>query len=182
VFRADGPEPVDVVGLADPTKSRQDRPAPAAHTVPTEGTVMTKQRANGRWRAREAAIVATYQEDREDEVLDAIVSAAALIARADGWVQEVERGQLFDFLDRQDFLSAVAREDVLAQFERCVRELREPGGPSAVIERLGRHRDRPTAALILGVGEEVAAADCRLDPREEQLLSLIRAGLEGRAL
>lgn len=143
---------------------------------------MPKQRGDARWRASEAAIVAIYREDHEGELLDAIVSAAALVARADGWVQEVERGQLFDFLDRQDFLSTFARDDVLSRFERCVRELRQPGGPSAVIERLGRHAPSPTTALILDIGEEVAAADCRLDPREVQLLRLVRASLEGKML
>lgn len=141
---------------------------------------MPMQRANRRLRARQAEIVAAYVEYREDALLDAIVSAAALIARADGWVQEVERSQLFDFLDRKDFLSVFAREDVSAQFERCVRELREPDGPSAVLERLCRHGDSPAAALILGVGEEVAAADCRLDPREAEILHLVRAGLARR--
>ncbi len=140
---------------------------------------MSKQRANGRWHARQAEISAAYREYREDEVLDAVVSAAALVARADGWVQDVERSQLLDFLDRQNLLSVFARDDVLTRFEGCVRELREPGGPSAVIERLGRHGAGPIVELILGVGEEIAAADCRLDPREAQLLQLVRAGLEG---
>jgi len=140
---------------------------------------MSKQRANQRSHARQAEIAAAYQENHEDELLDAIVSAAALIARADGWVQDVERGQLLDFLDRQDLLSLFEREEVLAQFERRVRELREAGGPFAIVRRLSRQGDGPTAALILGVGEEVAAADCRLDPREEQLLGLVRASLKG---
>lgn len=142
---------------------------------------MSKQRANGRSRARRAQIVAAYLEFREDEVLDAVVSAAAVVARADGWVQEVERSQLFDFLDREELLFVFAREDAVAHFERCVREVRGPGGSSAVIQRLGRHRDSPTASLIVKIGEEVAAADCRLDPREQQVLKIIAAALEGGA-
>lgn len=139
---------------------------------------MSKQRANGRWRARRAEIVAAYLELREDEILDAVVSAAAVVARADGWVQEVERGQLLDFVDREELLSVFAREDAVAHFERCVREVREPGGSSAAIERLGRHRDSRAAPLIVKIGEEVAAADCRLDPREQLVLQRIEAALK----
>jgi tellurite resistance protein len=116
----------------------------------------------------------------EDELLDGVVSAAALVARADGWVQEVERSQLVDFIDRQGLLSAFAREDSVAHFERRVRELREPGGPSAVIQRLGRHRDKATAFLIVSIGEEVAAADGRLDPREQQIVQLLQDALKGK--
>jgi tellurite resistance protein len=142
---------------------------------------MSKQRANGRWRARRAEIVAAYLELREDEILDAVVSAAAVVARADGWVQEVECNQLLDFVDREGLLSVFAREDAVAHFERCVREVREPGGSSAVIKRLARHRDSRVASLVVKIGEEVAAADCRLDPREQQVLRLIASALEGEA-
>ena len=142
---------------------------------------MSKQRANGRWRARRAEIVAAYLELREDEILDAVVSAAAVVARADGWVQEVERNQMLDFVDREGLLSIFAREDAVAHFERCVREVREPGGSLAVIARLGRHRASRAASLVVKIGEEVAAADCRLDPREQQVLWLIASAVEGEA-
>jgi len=141
---------------------------------------MPKQNAKYRPRAQQAQFVAAYLDFREDELLDAIVSMAALVARADGWVQEVERRQLLDFLDQGMFLTVFAREDVEAHFERCVRELREPGGPAAVIHRLRRHPDSSIGLLILSIGEAVAAADCRLDPREEQVLRHIRGALAGR--
>lgn len=141
---------------------------------------MSKDRKHTRPNARRAEMVAAYLEHREDELLDAIVSTAALVARADGWVQTVERSQLLDFVDRKELLSVFPREDTMAHFERCVRELKEPGASRAVIRRLSRHRDSPAASFIVNIGEEVAAADCRLDPREEQVLQHIRAALDGR--
>lgn len=137
---------------------------------------MSNQRANRRPRAKRAEIAA-YLEDREDEFLDAIVSTAALVARADGWVQDVERTQLLAFVDQKRI--PFAPEDVLAHFEQCVRELREPDGPTAIVQRLSRHGDSPLAAVIVSIGEEVAAADSRLDVREHQLLRVIRATLDG---
>ena len=130
------------------------------------------------WRSPDKRVdVAAYSGDRDEQVLDAVVSTAALVARADGWVQEVERSQLLVFVDQRDL--PFAPEDVLVHFERWVRELREPGGPAAAVQRLGRHGDSTVAALIVDVGTGVAAADCRFDVREEKLLRFIRATLDG---
>jgi tellurite resistance protein len=146
--------------------------------MPQREVMMSRQQGNRETHAKRAGIATAFREYREDELLDVLVSAAALLARADGWVQEVERIQLLDFLDREDFFSVFVREDVLTQFDRRISELSEPGGPSSVLCRLGRHRDGSTAALIVNVGEEIAAADCRLDPREQRVLELVRDFLE----
>jgi tellurite resistance protein len=127
--------------------------------------------------ATPAEIMAAWRDDREDELLDAVVTAAALVARADGWVDPVERGQLLDVLDRNGFLSVFTPAEILDAFERRVRELRAPGGPAAALGRLRRHAGRAPARLVVDVGDEVAAADGRLDPREQRILQLIQAAL-----
>lgn len=113
----------------------------------------------------------------EDDLLDAVVTGAALVARADGWVEPVERGQLFDVLDRYDFLSVFSRAEIVEVFERRVRHLREPGGALAAVDLLRRYAGRAPSYLILDIGEEIAAADCWLDPRERRVLLLIRNAL-----
>jgi tellurite resistance protein len=135
---------------------------------------------SSRWRSQQwrAELAAASHESREDALFDAIVSAAALTARVDGYVQEVERAQFLDFLERQDLLWMVDREEALAHFERRVRELREPDEALSTFFRLRRYRDSRAADLILGVCDEVAAADCRLDPREQRLLQLFRNSLD----
>jgi tellurite resistance protein len=138
---------------------------------------MPKRNSRRRSKATQAAIVAAYVDDREDELLDAVVTAAALVARADGWVQPVERGQLLDFLDRNEFLSVFERADIVGAFECRIRELRQPGGPAAALARLARHAGHAPARLAIDAGEEVAAADCRIDPREQRVLHLIRTAL-----
>ena len=115
----------------------------------------------------------------QDDLLDAVVSMAALIARADGWVQEVELRQLIDFADHFGLLAESGRDEVLARFQRRVRELRDPDGPFLAFQRLVRRSDLPTVDLMLSVGNEIAAADRRLDPREEHLLRLFRTRLQG---
>ena len=138
---------------------------------------MPKRRANGRSRIERAGIAFACDASRDDELLDDVVSSAAVVARADGWVQEVECSQLLNFIDRHSLFPLSRREEVLSQFESCVRELREPDGPLATFRRLGRYTEPSTATLILSVGSEVADADRRLDPREEQLLRLLRLRL-----
>ena len=121
-----------------------------------------------------AEVRITYLEYRADEFLDAVSAVAALVALSDGRVEPVERGQLIDFLDRSEFLSTVTPGAVLDEFERCIRDLRTPGGPVLVLKRLARHATSPLAPMLIDAGEEIAAADCRLDPREQRMLQLLR--------
>ena len=125
-----------------------------------------------------AGIIAACLNDLENEALDAVVTGAALVARADGWVDRVEREQLLDFLDQNAFMSVFTRADILDTFERRIRDLREPDGTMAALGRLRRHAGRSSTRaldrLVIDAGEQVAAADCRVDPREQQMLLLIR--------
>ncbi len=138
---------------------------------------MPNPNSRSRSKVAPAPIIAAYVDDREEELLDAVLTAAALVARADGQVQPVERGQLLDFLDRNEFLSIFTRADILGVFECRLSELRDPSGPAEAVARLARHAGRLHARLVIDAGEEVAAADCRLDPREQRVLQLIRTAL-----
>ena len=121
---------------------------------------MSKHRADyWRPRVRRSRIVAAFLEPRDDELLDAVVSAAALVASADGCVQETERVQLRDFFEQEPLLSDFEPEEAASQFERCVGKSREPGGAWTMIKRLGRHRGSPTASLLVNIGEVVMVKD-----------------------
>jgi tellurite resistance protein len=130
------------------------------------------------WRAERAERAAVSPESREDDVFDAVVSAAALTARADGVVREVERLTLLDYLDRQGLLWPRDPEEALTRFERRLRDIPAQVETSRVFRRLRRHRDSRAAALILGVCDEVAAADGLIDPREDRFLRLVRADFD----
>lgn len=136
---------------------------------------MPKRSARHLRHVSSAEILAAYRNERDYELLDAIVTAAALMSRADGWVQPVERAAMLDFLDRHQFLSLFARDTVLALFEDRVRDLREPDGVIVAAMRFRHYARRSSAsvALIADMAREIAAADCRLDPREQSVLQLI---------
>jgi tellurite resistance protein len=121
--------------------------------------------------------MAAYMHDRADELLDAIITAAAMVARADGWIDPVERCQLLVFLNRNGLLAVFTREEVLDAFEDRTRQLAERGGAEVAIGRLRRLAGRSLARLVVDAGAHIATADGRLHPGELHTLALIRIAL-----
>jgi tellurite resistance protein len=124
--------------------------------------------------------MAAYLDDRNDELLDAVAATAALVARADGRIDPVERGLLVDVMDRNGFLGVFAAAEIAAAFERHAGALAATGRVESAIDELRRHRGRAVARLLVEAGEGVAAADGRLDPGERRVLERIRAALDLR--
>jgi tellurite resistance protein len=140
---------------------------------------MPNRNTRNRSRVTHAEIVAAYMDDRDSELLDAGITAAALVARADGWIEPAERRQLLDFLRRNGLLSVFSRAEILDTFERRIRELQEKRGAEMAVGSLGRLAGRSPARLVIDAGQEIAAADQHLDPREQHILQLIRITLRG---
>jgi len=94
-----------------------------------------------RFGAKPAEMLAQYWDNREDELLDAVLTAVALVARADGRIDAAERSQLLDFLHRKGILTVFTPAEILETFEHRVRELNEPGGPVEALKHLRRHAE-----------------------------------------
>lgn len=117
---------------------------------------------------------------REEALVDAAVMAAALVARADGVVQPIERVEMIGILRRNGLLSAFTRFDLLDAFESRLRQLDEDGGVEAAVESLRQFAGRSPAWLVAETAECVAAADRHVDGRELQMLRLIHIALSER--
>ena len=128
-----------------------------------------------------AEITAAYMDQREDELMDAAVTAAALIARADGSVEPVERSEMLDVLRRNGLLSVFTRFELLDAFESRIRQLEEIEGVEAAVDDLRQLAGRSTARLVVETGERVAAANGHVHGRELQMLRLIRMAVSGRS-
>ena len=141
---------------------------------------MPKRSARHLRHASSAEILAAHRNGRGYELLDAVVTVAALMSRADGWIQPVERGAMLDFLERNQFLSFFTRDNILALFEDRVRDLREPDGAIVAVIRLRQYAQQSSAAvgLIVEMARVIAVADGRMDPREQSILELIGSGFE----
>jgi tellurite resistance protein len=125
----------------------------------------------------EAEIMAAWEDDRDDELREAVVTAAALVARADGWAEPAERIEMVDFLSRDERLATVAPADMLEAFDHRLRHLEERSGAEMAVESLGWLAGRPPARLVMDAAERVAAADGHLHPKELHVLRLIRLAL-----
>jgi|GraSoiStandDraft_5_1057265.scaffolds.fasta_scaffold613930_2 tellurite resistance protein TerB len=130
-----------------------------------------------RWGMKRTAVTAAYADDREDALLDAVTTAAALVARSDGQVVAVERGELLDFLDRNGFLSVFTRRDIFDAFDCRLRHFNGSGGEVAAIDGLRRLAGLFPPRLVIQTAERVAAADRFIHPGEQQILALIRAAV-----
>jgi tellurite resistance protein len=137
---------------------------------------MPSRETRNRWGMTRTEITAAYAEDREDELLDAVVTAAALVACSDGSVAPVERGALLDFLDRKGFLAVFTRRDIIEAFDVRLHSI-TVGGSAAAIADLQRLARRLPTALVVEASEHVAAADRHVHPDEHHALALVRTAV-----
>ena len=125
-------------------------------------------------------ITAADVNQSEAALLDAAVTAAALVARADGVVQPIERVEMLSVLRRNGFLSATTRFDMLDAFESRLHQLEADGGVETAVDSLRRFARRSPAWIVVETAERVAAADRHVDGRELQILRRIHIALSGR--
>ena len=94
---------------------------------------------------------------RDKKVLQALVTAGALVALAEGHLENVERDEVAGFVHRQDFVPTISYSGIAKAFDNRVRELEERYDPYLIIEAL-----RPLADLSL----------TSVAPRSESLLPI----------
>jgi len=121
--------------------------------------------------------MAAHMRDVADELLDAIVTATAMVARADGWIDPLERTQLVVFLNHHGLLAVFTREEVLDAFEDRTRQLAETRGTEIAVGHLTQLAGHSLARIVVDAGVHVAAADSRVHPGELHALALIPMAL-----
>ena len=73
-----------------------------------------------------AGLVADYFDQRDEQVMQAVVTAGAFVALADGRVKDIERDELLSYLDAQD-LVPIAQQEIVVAFDHRVREIEDGG-------------------------------------------------------
>ena len=125
--------------------------------------------------ANAAPTVSTdYVDYRDKGVMQALVTVGALVALADGHLEDVERDELVDFVHRQDFASTISQHGIAKVFDSRVRQLEEKYSPNLIMEALGPLAGLSLASVVVRTAELVAAADRKIHPGELQALKLIR--------
>ena len=129
-------------------------------------------------RAVDAATDVRWREQPVPPLLQAIATAAAVVARADGRVDPAERRRLGAYLRgcRARGLNVLLARRL---FDESVRELeREPAREQRTLVRvLAGFEGTPWAWVILRTAEHVAAADGAVRDSEARAIDAIRAAL-----
>ncbi len=112
--------------------------------------------------------------DRDEQAMNALVTAGALVALADGRVDAIERDEALNYIEQRRLAPAISRQRVAEFFDARVRRLQGRDFADLVEEAF-----RPVARLSLAPGviriaERIAAADGRVHPGEVQVITFIR--------
>ena len=121
-----------------------------------------------------SANAAATQVLADREMLQALATAGALVALADGHLEDVERDEWVSFVHRQDFASTISQHGIAKVFDSRVRQLEENYSPNLIMEALGPLAGLSLASVVVRTAELVAAADRKIHPGELQALKLIR--------
>ena len=111
---------------------------------------------------------------RDEEIMQSLVTAGALVALADGEVKTVERAELVNFIDRQEFVPTISQADIAETFDSRVRELEGRYCANVIVETLRPLTGQSLASVVVRTAHRVAAADQKIHPGELQALRLLR--------
>ena len=89
-------------------------------------------------------------------------------------IEEVERDELLDFIDRQQLAPTIPRTEIAELFDRRVRQLQDRDSAEVILENLRPLVGLSLASVVVRTAQRVAAADRQIHPGELQALELIR--------
>jgi tellurite resistance protein len=115
-----------------------------------------------------------YFGNHDRRVMQALVTAGALVALADGRVDAIERDELVDFIDRQGFIPTISRHCIGKAFDDRGRHLVSRDGAKVIVESFRPLAGLSLASVVIRTAERVAAADRKIHPGELRALKLIR--------
>jgi len=124
--------------------------------------------------ATNANLTTDYVDHRDEEVMQALVTAGALVALADGELEVVERDELVNFVDRQGFVPTTSPRDIADAFDCRVRELEDRHCTNVIVDTLRPLAGRSLASVVVRTAERVAAADRKIHPGELRAIKVIR--------
>jgi len=129
---------------------------------------------NVRSRTTTTKIPADHRDHRDEEVMQALVTAGALVALADGRVEAAERDEFVSFVDGQGFVPTISRQEIAEAFGRRARQLEDRDSASVIVENLRPLAGLSLASVVVRTAGRVAAADRKIHPGELHAIRLIR--------
>jgi tellurite resistance protein len=103
-----------------------------------------------------SGLTAGHTDNHDEQLMQALVTAGALVALADSRVAAIERDGLVNFIDRQGLVSTIPRSEIAEAFDNRVRQLEERNSADVIVETF-----RPLAGLSLASVASRGGVGCR---------------------
>lgn len=116
----------------------------------------------------------SYEDYRDEELMRALVTAGALVALSDGYVEAIERDELVNFVDQQGFVPTISRQEIIEAFDWSVKQLEDRLAASVIVAHLRPFAGLSLSVLVLHTAEVTAAADGIIHPGELRAIKLIQ--------
>ena len=116
----------------------------------------------------------------QQEAIDALLTAGACVAVADGRITISERDEAVSFIERSRVAPSVTPDEIVELFDQRTRRLEQGDFADFIVAGLRPVAGLPVSFDLIRMAERVAMADEQLHPREIQairLLHLITTGL-----
>jgi tellurite resistance protein len=110
----------------------------------------------------------------DEALMQALVTAGALVALSDGRVDGAEQEELVNFVDRQGFVPTFSPQEIAEAFSARVRQLKDREAAGVIVESLRPMVGQSLASIVVRTAERVAAADRQIHSGELRALKLIR--------
>lgn len=125
-------------------------------------------------------IKAEYGESKD--FLEAVTAAAALVAAADGDIEEAERRKVVSIISNHPTLSKIYQGNVIeATAETMFKRAKEVSGRQQLARELDDIKSRPNGAQMAEdaylVALDIAGADGEIEPQEQDVLKKIASRL-----
>jgi tellurite resistance protein TerB len=109
----------------------------------------------------------------QQEAVNALLTAGACVAVADGRVTLSERDEAASFVERSRVAPRLTRDELVALFDQRARRLEEGDFADFVVAVLRPIAGLPVSFDLIRMAERVATADEQLHPREIQAIRLL---------
>lgn len=123
-------------------------------------------------------IKSAHKDYLEERLFEAVVTAGAVVAVADGVAKPGERAELIDFVDRSTWLQSHTSDETAQAYDARVRQFTLEGGIPEAISSLRGVGDGLGGRVVMAAGHCVACADGSVPAAEQDVLQAIRSALD----
>jgi tellurite resistance protein len=109
-----------------------------------------------------------------EDAVNALITAGALVAVADGCLDAAERDRALDYIEERKFAPTTSREQIAERFEACARRLQSTDFAGLVLDALRPVPGLGLALDIVAIAEAVAEADGTVHPSEIKTIALLK--------